>query len=54
MILDDVAVTDLVLTSFVAYGTGKAALNKTTENLAGELAPAVQIPVPPLEPTELV
>jgi len=34
---------DLVLTSFVAYGTGKAALNKMTENLAAELAPAVRI-----------
>jgi 7-alpha-hydroxysteroid dehydrogenase len=34
---------DMVQTSFVAYGAGKAALNRMTENLAAELAPRVRI-----------
>jgi 7-alpha-hydroxysteroid dehydrogenase len=34
---------DLVLSSFVAYGTGKAALNKMTQNMALELAPRVRM-----------
>ncbi len=54
MILDDFAVTcsdgnissraaDLVLTSFVAYGVGKAALIHMTEDLAAEFAPPARI-----------
>ena len=34
---------DLVLSSFVAYGAGKAALNQMTRNLAAELAPRVRV-----------
>lgn len=34
---------DMVLTSFVAYGVGKAALTHMTKNLAAEFAPAVRI-----------
>ena len=34
---------DLVLSSFVAYGAGKAALNQMTRNLAVELAPRVRV-----------
>jgi 7-alpha-hydroxysteroid dehydrogenase len=34
---------DLVLSSFVAYGAGKAALNQMTRNLATELAPRVRV-----------
>jgi 7-alpha-hydroxysteroid dehydrogenase len=34
---------DMGLTSFVAYGAGKAALNRMTENLALELAPRVRV-----------
>jgi 7-alpha-hydroxysteroid dehydrogenase len=33
----------LVLSSFVAYGTGKAALDKMTQNMALELAPRVRV-----------
>lgn len=35
--------SDMVQTSFVAYGTGKAALNMMTRNMAAELAPKVRI-----------
>jgi 7-alpha-hydroxysteroid dehydrogenase len=35
--------SDMVQTSFVAYGAGKAALNMMTRNLAPELAPRVRI-----------
>jgi 7-alpha-hydroxysteroid dehydrogenase len=35
--------SDMVQTSFVAYGAGKAALNMMTRNMAAELAPAVRI-----------
>jgi 7-alpha-hydroxysteroid dehydrogenase len=34
---------DMVQTSFVAYGTAKAALNKMTQNIAAELAPRVRV-----------
>ena len=34
---------DMVLSSFVAYGAGKAALNQMTRNLAVELAPRVRV-----------
>jgi 7-alpha-hydroxysteroid dehydrogenase len=34
---------DMALTAFVAYGAGKAALNRMTENLALEFAPRVRI-----------
>jgi 7-alpha-hydroxysteroid dehydrogenase len=34
---------DMGLTAFVAYGAGKAALNRMTENLALEFAPRVRI-----------
>ena len=34
---------DMGLTSFVAYGAGKAALNRMTENLALEFAPRVRV-----------
>lgn len=34
---------DMVLTSFVAYGVGKAALTHLTKNLAAEFAPVVRI-----------
>ena len=34
---------DLVMTSFVAYGAGKAALNQLTRNLAAEFAPLVRV-----------
>jgi 7-alpha-hydroxysteroid dehydrogenase len=34
---------DLVMSSFVAYGAGKAALNQLTRNLAVELAPLVRV-----------
>ena len=34
---------DMVLTSFVAYGVGKAALTHLTKNLAAELAPVVRV-----------
>jgi len=34
---------DMVQTSFVAYGAGKAALNMMTRNLAAELAPKVRV-----------
>ena len=35
--------SDMVLSSFVAYGAGKAALNQMTRNLAGEFAPLVRV-----------
>jgi 7-alpha-hydroxysteroid dehydrogenase len=35
--------SDMVQTSFVAYGAGKAALNMMTRNIAGELAPLVRV-----------
>jgi 7-alpha-hydroxysteroid dehydrogenase len=35
--------SDMVQTSFVAYGAGKAALNMMTRNLAAELAPRVRV-----------
>ena len=35
--------SDMVQTSFVAYGTAKAALNMMTRNLAPELAPKVRV-----------
>jgi len=35
--------SDMVQTSFVAYGAGKAALNMMTRNLAPELAPRVRV-----------
>lgn len=34
---------DMVMSSFVAYGTAKAALNKLTQNMAVELAPRVRV-----------
>ena len=34
---------DLVMSSFAAYGAGKAALNQLTRNLAVELAPRVRV-----------
>jgi 7-alpha-hydroxysteroid dehydrogenase len=36
-------VADMVLTSFVAHGVGKAALTHMTKNLAAEFAPVVRI-----------
>ena len=36
-------VADMVLTSFVAHGVGKAALTHMTKNLAAELAPRVRV-----------
>jgi 7-alpha-hydroxysteroid dehydrogenase len=35
--------SDMVQTSFVAYGAGKAALNMVTRNLAAEVAPKVRV-----------
>ena len=35
--------SDMVMTSFVAYGTAKAALNMMTRNIAAELAPKVRV-----------
>jgi 7-alpha-hydroxysteroid dehydrogenase len=35
--------SDMVQTSFVAYGAGKAALNMMTRNMAAELAPKVRL-----------
>lgn len=35
--------SDMVLTAFVAYGAGKAALNQMTRTLAGEFAPLVRV-----------
>lgn len=35
--------SDMVMSSFVAYGAGKAALNQMTRNLACELAPLVRV-----------
>ena len=35
--------SDMVQTSFVAYGAGKAALNMMTRNMAAELAPLVRM-----------
>jgi len=35
--------SDMVQTSFVAYGAGKAALNMMTRNLAAEVAPKVRV-----------
>ena len=35
--------SDMVQTSFVAYGAGKAALNMMTRNMAADLAPRVRI-----------
>jgi 7-alpha-hydroxysteroid dehydrogenase len=35
--------SDMVQTSFVAYGAGKAALNMVTRNMAAELAPRVRV-----------
>jgi 7-alpha-hydroxysteroid dehydrogenase len=35
--------SDMVQTSFVAYGAGKAALNMMTRNMAADLAPHVRI-----------
>jgi 7-alpha-hydroxysteroid dehydrogenase len=34
---------DMVMSSFVAYGAAKAALNKLTQNMAAELAPRVRV-----------
>jgi 7-alpha-hydroxysteroid dehydrogenase len=34
---------DMVMSSFVAYGAAKAALNKMTQNIAVELAPRVRV-----------
>jgi 7-alpha-hydroxysteroid dehydrogenase len=34
---------DMVMTSMLAYGVGKAALNMVTQNMAAELAPRVRI-----------
>ncbi|MBJ19481.1 MAG: glucose 1-dehydrogenase [bacterium] len=34
---------DMVQTSFVAYGAGKAALNMMTRNLAAEIAPRIRV-----------
>lgn len=34
---------DLVMTSMLAYGAGKAALNMITQNLAADLAPTVRV-----------
>ena len=34
---------DMVMSSFAAYGAGKAALNQMTKNLAVELAPWVRV-----------
>jgi len=35
--------SDMVQTSFVAYGAGKAALNMMTRNLAAEVAPKIRV-----------
>ena len=35
--------SDMVMTAFVAYGAGKAALNMMTRNMAADLAPTVRI-----------
>jgi 7-alpha-hydroxysteroid dehydrogenase len=35
--------SDMVLSSFTAYGAGKAALNQMTRDLAGEFAPLVRV-----------
>ena len=35
--------SDMVMTSFVAYGTAKAALNMMTRNMAADLAPLVRM-----------
>ncbi len=35
--------SDMVMTSFVAYGAGKAALNMMTKNMAADLAPLVRM-----------
>lgn len=35
--------SDMVQTSFVAYGSGKAALNMMTRNMAADLAPRIRI-----------
>ncbi|GLP81520.1 glucose 1-dehydrogenase [Mycobacterium antarcticum] len=35
--------SDMVLSSFTAYGAGKAALNQMTRTLAGEFAPLVRV-----------
>lgn len=35
--------SDMVMTAFVAYGSGKAALNMMTRNFAAEVAPKVRI-----------
>jgi len=34
---------DMVMTSFVAYGAGKAALNMVTQNLAADFAPRIRV-----------
>jgi 7-alpha-hydroxysteroid dehydrogenase len=34
---------DMVMTSLVAYGAGKAALNKMTQDLAADLAPRIRV-----------
>ena len=35
--------SDMVQTSFVAYGAGKAAMNMMTRNMAPEFAPKIRV-----------